>query len=182
MAIYGTIDTCAAQTGDRPHFATAFSFLTAVLDGTHQAAGTLASLPEGQIERVDLAGPAGLDAYALLQHPRTKARADQQAESHRQYADVQAVIDGDEFLEVMPLDGLETTLPYDATRDVALYKMPSEDAQQRSQPGAPAGSKLVMRRGLAAVLFPEDGHAPLQAPGGVPAPSKRIVVKVRVQD
>ncbi|MDQ3701148.1 MAG: YhcH/YjgK/YiaL family protein [Chloroflexota bacterium] len=35
---------------------------------------------------------------------------------------------------------------------------------------------------FAAVLFPEDGHAPLQAPGGVPAPSKRIVVKVRVAD
>lgn len=178
MAIYGTIDTCAAQTGDRPHFAAAFSFLTAVLNGTHHAARTLASLPEGQIERVDIAGPAGLDAYALLQHPRTKARADQQAESHRQYADVQAVIDGDELLEIMPLDGLETTLPYDATKDVALYKMPSDGPPS----GAPAGSKLVMRRGLAAVLFPEDGHAPLQAPGGVPAPSKRIVVKVRVAD
>ena len=81
---------------------------------------------------------------------------------------MQAVIDGDEILEVLPLEGLETTQAYDATKDVELYKMPAD------------GSKLVMRRGLAAVLFPEDAHAPLQAPTGSPAPSRRIVVKVRV--
>ncbi len=37
-----------------------------------------------------------------------------------------------------------------------------------------------MRPGLAAVLFPKDGHAPRQAPDGTPAASKRSVVKVRV--
>lgn len=168
MTIYGPIDVCAAQVGERPHFATAFSFLRGMLDGSHPAAQTLAQLPEGQIERVDLAGEGGVDVYALLQYPRTRPRAEQQAESHREYADVQAVIDGDEFLEVMPIDGLETTLQYDASRDVALYKMPE------------TGSKLVMRRGLAAVVFPEDGHAPLQAPDGTPRPSRRIVVKVRL--
>ena len=51
---------------------------------------------------------------------------------------------------------------------MALYRMPA------------AGSKLILRPGLAAILFPEDGHAPLQAPQGTPAPSRRIVVKVRL--
>src|SRR5438093_13379961 len=113
MAIYGTLQTCAEQIGDRPHFAAAFQFLQDVLAGQHEAARTLASLPEGQNHRVNLAGPDGRDAFALLQHPRTKPRAEQQAESHRTYADVQAVIDGDEILEVMPVDGLEATLDYD---------------------------------------------------------------------
>ena len=168
MAIYGTLDVCAAQVGDRPHFSTAIDFLKGVLDGSHEAARTIKSLPQGQIERINLAGPDGRDAYALLQHPNTRARADQLAESHREYADVQAVIDGDEILEVMPLDGLEVTKPYNPENDAALYKMPAE------------GSKLILRPGLAAILFPEDGHAPLQDPKGTPTPSRRIVVKVRV--
>ena len=168
MAIYGTIDVCAAQVGDRPHFARALEFLRGVLDGSHDAAQTVKRLEQGQIERINLAGPEGRDAYALLQYPTTRARADQKAESHREYADVQAVIDGDEILEVMPLDGLEVTQAYDAARDVALYTMPAE------------GSKLILRPGLAAILFPEDGHAPLQDPRGTPTPSRRIVVKVRV--
>jgi YhcH/YjgK/YiaL family protein len=168
MAIYGTIDTCAAQVGDRPHFATAFAFLKEVFDGSHEAAQAVKHLPQGTIKRVNLAGPDGRDAYALLQHPTTRPREDQLAESHREYADIQAVFDGDEILEVMPLEGLEVTQPYDASKDVALYQMPAK------------GSQLILRPGLAAILFPEDGHAPLQDPHGVPTPSRRIVVKVRV--
>lgn len=170
MAIYGTLDTCARQVGEQPHFAAAFEFLRGVLAGSHPAARQLAALQSGEVARVNLAGDEGVDAHALLQFPSTRARADQKAEAHRLYADVQAVIDGDELLEVMPLDGLETTLPYDQGRDVALFAMP-----------VPAdGSRLVMRPGLCAVLFPEDAHAPLQAPDGTPQPSRRIVVKVRL--
>ena len=137
MAIYGTLDACAAQVGDRPHFGPAIGFLKAVLDGSHPAARTIRELPQGQIERLDLAGEGGEDAYALLQHPSTRARADQLAESHRQYADIQAVIDGDEILEVMPLEGLETTQPYSAEKDVALYRMPADwlEADPPPRPG-----------------------------------------------
>lgn len=167
MAIYGTLDTCAAQTRGFPRFDVAIRFLQDVLAGTHPAAQQLRRLDEGKGERIDLQGD---DVYALLQYPRTKPRAEQQMEAHRRYADVQAVIDGDELLEVTPLEGLATTLPYDAARDVSLHPMPAQ------------GSRLVMRPGLAAVLFPPDGHAPLQAPDGTPHPSRRIVVKVRVAD
>lgn len=169
MAIYGTLDVCARQVGDRPHFAEAIQFVQGVLDGSHEAAGTLRALASGQIERVNLAGPDGQDAYALLQYPTTRERSQQKAESHRAYADVQAVIDGDELLEVMPLGDLDVSQEYDAGNDVTLYKMPTE------------ATKLIMRPGLAAILFPEDGHAPLQATASGPAPSRRVVVKVRVK-
>jgi YhcH/YjgK/YiaL family protein len=165
MAIYGTIDTCAAQAGDQPRFRLALDFLRDVLAGKHAAAGKLAALEAGKVERIDLDGD---DVYALLQYPQTRPRAEQQAEAHKAYADVQAVVDGDEILEVMPLAGLEATQPHDHARDVALFRMPAE------------GSRLIMRPGLAAILFPEDAHAPLQAPDGRPCPSRRIVVKVRV--
>ena len=170
MAIYGTVETCADQVGDRPHFATALQFLSEVLGGSNDAARQLRALAEGESVRLDLAGPDGRDVYALLQYPRTRPRAEQMAESHRLYADVQAVVDGDEILEVMPLAGLETTREYRAEQDAALYKMPE------------TASRLVMRPGLAAILFPEDGHAPMQAPDGTPRFSRRVVIKVRVAD
>ena len=75
MAIYGTLDACAAQVGDRPHFGPAIGFLKAVLDGSHPAARTIRELPQGQLERLDLAGEGGRDAYALLQAFRRKARS-----------------------------------------------------------------------------------------------------------
>ena len=170
MAIYGKIDDCASQIQAHAGFAAGFAFLKAVLGGTHPAAARLNEVAEGTPVRIDLLGPNGEQAYAQLQHARTKPRAEQQAESHRVYADIQAVVDGEERLEVMPLDGLETTLAYDASRDLILYKMPAE------------ASRLVMRRGVVAVLYPTDAHAPLQAPDGVSRPSRRIVVKVKVGD
>jgi hypothetical protein len=39
----------------------------------------------------------------------------------------------------------------------------------------------VLRPGLAAVLFPSDAQAPLQAPDGIARLSRRIVVKVRLE-
>ena len=170
MAIYGKVDDCAAQVGAHPGFTAGFDFLKAVLAGSHPAAGQLREVAEGQTVRINLLGPEGEQAYAMLQHARTKPRAEQQAESHRAYADIQTVIDGDEILEVMPLDDLAVTLAYDASRDVILYSMPRD------------GSHLVMRRGLAAVLYPTDGHAPMQAPDGDSRASRRIVVKVKVGD
>ena len=168
MAIYGTIETCRKQlagTSGAARFDKALTFVDQLLKGSHPAAQTLRGLEAGKVERLDLDGD---DVYALLQYPSTRARADQKAEAHRAYADVQAVIDGDEILEVMPLDGLKPTMEFDPERDVRLYEMPAE------------GSKLIMRPGLAAILYPEDGHAPLQAPDGTPKPSRRVVVKVRV--
>lgn len=170
MAIYGKVETCAEQVGDRPHFATALQFLSELLSGSNEAARTLSALGEGENVRLNLAGPEGRDVYALLQYPRTRPRSEQQAESHRVYADVQAVVDGDEILEVMPLDGLETTHEYRAEADAALYRMPE------------TASRLVMRPGLAAIVFPDDAHAPMQAPDGTPRLSRRVVLKVRVAD
>ena len=170
MAIYGTVATCADQVGHRPYFATALAFLSDLLSGANEAARTLNALAEGEMVRLTLEGPEGRDVYALLQYPRTRPRSEQQAESHRVYADVQAVVDGDEILEVMPLEGLETTRAYRAEGDAALYRMPE------------TASRLVLRPGLAAIVFPEDAHAPMQAPDGTPRFSRRVVLKVRVAD
>ena len=44
----------------------------------------------------------------------------------------------------------------------------------------PEGFELILHPGLGAILFPEDGPAPLQDRNGTPTPSRRIVVKVHV--
>jgi biofilm protein TabA len=164
MAIYGSWQACAMQVRHHAGFETAFRFLQAVVEGEHAAAQTLASLPEGEVRRVDLDGER---VYALLQHVSTRPREQQQLEAHRQYADVQFVLRGQEVIEVAPLDGLTVTQPFDAARDVALYAMPEE------------GTRLLMESGSCAILFPSDAHAPLQARGGGGQANRRVVVKVR---
>jgi biofilm protein TabA len=164
MALYGKLEDCAAQTAGHPGFEVAFQFLEGVVRGTHEAAQTLAALPEGQNHRVDLDGDR---VYALLQHARTRPRQDQQMEAHRDYADVQFALGDGEAMEVVPLEGLAVTRPYTAESDAELYAMPAE------------GSRLLMGNGTCAVLYPNDAHAPLQARDGIPQFSRRVVVKVR---
>jgi hypothetical protein len=72
MAVYGTLDVCAGQVGDWPHSAAAIDFLKGVLDGSNGAAKTTQGLAPGQIDRINLAGPYGCDAYAPLQHPSAR--------------------------------------------------------------------------------------------------------------
>jgi biofilm protein TabA len=164
MAIYGKWQDCAEQVGAHPGFAAAFRFLGEVVAGTHEAAGILAALPEGEMSRYDIDGDR---VYANLVHRRPRPREQQQLEAHRDYADVQFVLHGREILELTPLENLTETSAYEAESDAALFALRDES------------TKLLMDDGMCAVLFPNDAHAPLQARDANPQPSHRIVVKVR---
>ena len=163
MAIYGKWEDCAAQVGSHDGFALAFDFIRQVVDGSHPAVATLMALNERETKRIDLDGDR---VYAMLQHFPTRQRAVQQAEAHRQYADVQFVLHGHEYMEVMPLDGLTVTRPYSEDGDAALYALPAD------------GTRLLMDDGSCAILFPSDAHAPMQS-READTFSRRIVVKVR---
>jgi YhcH/YjgK/YiaL family protein len=165
MAVYGRWQDCAEQVAGRPGFAEAFAFVAELMAGRQEAARLLAALPPGESRRIELDGDR---LFAMLQHSSTRPRAEQQLESHRRYADVQVVVDGDELMELAPLEGLRVTAPYDASRELTFYAMPAES------------SRLIMRAGDCAVLFPSDAHAPLQAPGDRAGYSRRVVVKVQL--
>jgi len=163
MAIYGRWDECAAQMVQHAGFARAFEFIREAVGGTGEASRRLRLLGEGESARVDLDGDR---IYAVLQHVPTRLHAPH-LEAHRQYADVQFVLHGEEFIDVASLDGLQVTKSYHEGDDYELLSFPAEP------------TRLFMRDGYCAVLFPSDAHAPLQARNGETRLNRRIVVKVK---
>jgi YhcH/YjgK/YiaL family protein len=123
----------------------------------------LHALSAGETERIELAG----GAFALMQAYLSKPRAEGRWETHRAYIDVQAVAQGEEFMDTA--DAAKLTLHEDLTpgKDVIFYH-PFE-----------AGSALRLGPGTVAVYFPVDGHRGGIEVGG-PALVRKVVVKVPV--
>jgi len=84
-------------------------------------------------------------------------------EAHRKYVDVQYVIAGDERMGWRPIEGLATTEPYDATKDIEFF------ADKPS-------TWFAVEPGQFAIFFPTDAHAPLAGTGAI----HKAVVKVAV--
>lgn len=93
----------------------------------------------------------------------TKSPALSVWEAHRKYIDIQTVLSGEEYCGWAPLTQLTAVSPYDDEGDHAGY--------------SGMGTSLLLRPGIFAVFFPEDGHAPGLAVAD-PAPVKKLVIKV----
>ena len=89
-------------------------------------------------------------------------------EAHRKYADVQLALVGTELIRFKPLPQVSETIPYDEAKDAARYA---------DCPGA----DMVIGEGYFLVVFPDDAHEPGLAPGGIPAPVKKVVMKVPME-
>jgi YhcH/YjgK/YiaL family protein len=87
-------------------------------------------------------------------------------EAHRRYIDIQTIWSGEELIYVSGLKGLKSLAPYDSEKDIEFFSFLGSAA-------------LLMKPGIAAVLFPSDAHAPsiLSGKSGIVA---KTVVKVRV--
>lgn len=103
--------------------------------------------------------------YYIVQGYTTKDRAEARFESHREYIDIQAVIDGAESMGWAPADTLEVAEPY--TSDVCFYQDP------------PVYTELKLTQGMFAIFYPNDAHKPCydyQEKGLC----LKVVVKVRI--
>lgn len=89
-------------------------------------------------------------------------------EAHRQYIDIQFLLEGVEEVRVRNLNELECTMPYDEQRDVAFYQAKAGEATQ-----------VRLGNGYFVALFPEDAHEP-QHCVGEPMKVKKLVVKIKI--
>lgn len=164
MAVLGTLPVVQAQLANEAQFAAAFAYLARALrPGTPEHARILAVLP-GRTERIELAE----GAFALEQAYFTKPRTEGRYESHRAYIDLQAIVSGDEWMELTDVSRLTLKDDFAAERDVLFY----EDFA--------AGSRLRVRTGEIAVFHPADAHMPSLAIDA-PAVVCKTVVKVPVR-
>lgn len=115
-------------------------------------------MPEGRFEW-DADG-----CFVNLQTIPPKAPSQAVLESHRKMIDIQIPLTGDETMGYSPLKELKPT-PYDETKDISFYKECS-------------GSFVTVKKGMFAIFFPQDAHAP----GVTPTALKKAVFKIPVSD
>jgi YhcH/YjgK/YiaL family protein len=106
--------------------------------------------------------------FALISSYETCAASHNSFEIHRNYADVQVVVDGEEKVDVSLTSGLKALGEYDKEKDKVSLQSPGES------------TSLVMRPGYFAVIYPNEAHRPncdLHGKRHV----RKIVVKVRME-
>ena len=143
MAIFGKLEIVKEQV-KVDKFKKAFEYLEEVLKYGSQENKRLLSLPIDAFETVDL----NTNNFALEQVYQSKERNECFFESHKQYIDVQFILEGEEVIEVKNIEALEVNMPYDETMDLIKYKDTTES------------SKIILKKGDVAIFYPEDAHMP----------------------
>lgn len=119
------------------------------------------SLADGRHELAD-------GAFANIKHCEPAPEPERDYESHYEYIDVQAVIEGEEQILVRPKGDMQTKIAYNAERDVIFYHTPKDD-QKITIP-------FTMRPGSFLLLFPEDIH---KAECRITVPKiRKLIVKI----
>lgn len=110
----------------------------------------------------------GDDIYAIIASYNTKEP--HKFEAHREYVDIQCLLEGQELIESTTLNELTVNMPYDSEKDVAFYlKTDSRKTISHLLPG------------IFIVFFPHDAHMPGVSVGDSPAFVKKVVVKIKAE-
>jgi len=123
----------------------------------------LTTLPDGT-STID-----GKRVYASIQSYATFPRGTPyKFEAHRQYIDIQYIVDGEEAIGWTPAEQIAFNTPYDSVGDIQFGIAPVEHSIE-----------VRLQRGQLVVLYPSDGHAPRHSINAS-MPVKKIVIKVAV--
>jgi biofilm protein TabA len=107
----------------------------------------------------------GDNLYCSVQTYETKPRDGARFEAHRQYADIQILLNGKESILWTPVEGLAVVEPY--VPDIEFFEL------------IPGATDLLLRNGVFCVFFPQDAHAPCLM-RNTAAKVRKAVVKVRL--
>jgi biofilm protein TabA len=110
----------------------------------------------------------GDDIFAIIASYNTKEP--HKFEAHREYVDIQCLLEGQEIIESTALNGLTVDMPYDPEKDVEFYvKTDSRKIISHLMPG------------IFIAFFPHDAHMPGVSVGNSPAIVKKVVVKIKAE-
>jgi YhcH/YjgK/YiaL family protein len=108
----------------------------------------------------------GEDLFVIYQTYESKAPAECKMENHKQYIDIQFIVNGEELIGTATFNNQVPVITYDENKDVAFY-----DNQHDSI------IKLQARQ--FAIFFPHDLHRPCMRTDKVSTVNK-AVIKIRV--
>ena len=125
---------------------------------------TILTKPEGQYEIGDE------DLYYIIVKSITQPIIERELESHRNYIDLQFVIDGQESIPCENILGPDMKIikPYKTENDIAIYSLPQHF------------TSIHLYKGMFALFFPEDAHLPgriLSKPSTI----HKVVVKIKMK-
>lgn len=162
MAIFGSPSTVRAQTAAHPGLQRALDYVDRLYQPESPERARIFALPPGESVKVDLGeGLFAIDAAYLSKRPPEVF-----FETHRKYIDVQAILVGEEAMEIADRSRLTVDVPYNPDRDLIKYTL------------YPDTSVLRAREGEIMIFFPVDGHMSRAAAG--PVLVRKCVVKVPV--
>ena len=111
----------------------------------------------------------GDNSFAILQRYNPRLEVEGKPEAHRQYIDIQYIVDGSEEIGWCPMSPeLVVDDDYDAEKDIVFFRNLVPE------------SSIVLQSGDFAILFPVDIHMPCGAIDNISAPVTKVVVKVAV--
>ncbi len=109
------------------------------------------------------------DTFANIDEYETKTFDKCKFEAHKNYIDIQLILDGVERLDFTPIDGLKVSEEYDTERDVMFFENPKE-----------LSDSVILNVGKFALIYPHEAHKPQIAIDNKPAKVKKAVVKIPV--
>jgi YhcH/YjgK/YiaL family protein len=105
------------------------------------------------------------DVFAFVSQGKGKGKSGARLEAHRKYIDIQMCVLGEDLIGYKPLlECKKRKKIYDSQKDCVFFNNKIE-------------SWFKLSRGVFAIFFPADAHAPMAAKNWL----KKIVVKVRVK-
>ncbi|WP_297431516.1 YhcH/YjgK/YiaL family protein [Sulfurimonas sp.] len=143
MAIFGTLEVVKEQV-DSEKFKKAFEYLEEVLKKGTVENHRLLSLPINAFEKIEL----NKNNFALEQVYYSKEKNECFFESHRQYIDVQFILEGEEIIEVINIDDVNIDVNYNDKMDLLKYK-PTLNS-----------SIIKLKKGNVGIFYPKDAHMP----------------------
>ncbi|MFT3985112.1 MAG: YhcH/YjgK/YiaL family protein [Lachnospiraceae bacterium] len=103
--------------------------------------------------------------FALVQTGNTKSFAEGRFETHKEYLDIQFLLEGNEILEYVDAAELSEAEPYN--RDIDITWLSGH------------GARIPVKPGMFYILYPTDGHKP-GCCDGESGYYKKVVVKVKI--
>ncbi len=157
MAIFGTVATLEKQ-ACKKKYGKVFDFIK-----SHDLAAEFAGMNPGDKKTIEIDGQ---NVKAIFQVYNTKIHSLAKLEGHRNYTDIQYIYEGQEIIGCSDVANIIAEPEYNAEKDIYF----TQATKQLSH--------VVLSAGEAAILTPEDLHAPCMMVGE-PKVAKKIVFKVR---
>lgn len=164
MAVYGSLSTARAQLAATPALVDAFAYVQRCLTPGSAEHRRIAAVATGATERVELSH----GMFALEQAYVAKPPAQGRWEAHREFIDIQVIVEGRELMELTDVANLAVDEDFTPGRDLIFFK------------AFAGGSTLAAETGAVAVFFPVDAHKPSLAAGPQGDLVRKTVVKVPV--